>query len=269
MRPGVAEQYLWHLRERDGVLDPSARTLSLRESLLKRIERSGVRSRTRVEPELFQRNYERRQPDKRLDERVLWLLLLAKIKRGELYRAERRLQGIVIDRVDAYFHVEAVYHARMIVEILRCFQLDTKIGQPSAFHRGLVHTVEKLPASWREPIAFNCQAMSVTVMQLIRKRGHQLFADSPMLLERVEALLAEMVLDGAGQTAYRHAQLDGAGRKRAEKLLPFMMRLMAYQLPHVGLLFGVDKVHARVKALDPYALRALQPHAFSSELSAA
>ncbi len=269
MRAGVAEQFLIHLRERDGELDHQARTLSRREAELKRRERSGVRSRMRIDAELFRSAYGKRRMDPRTDERLAWLMLLAKLERGEKLVAERRLQAPLGERVEGYLNVEALYHVRMIGEVLRCFGIEAPIGAPPAFERGMLRLCELLSPGWAEPILFTHQALTLTVMTLQRKRAHRLFADSPMLIDRLEILLADLVVDGAAQVAYRHAQLDRAGLERAQRLLPWMLRGMVFELPQVGALYGVDKVQARARALDLRALRQLQPAGFASERSAA
>lgn len=149
-RASAPADYLVYLAGREGRLDFPSRSLAHREPFFEGLVKDPVRSELPLDRPLFRRNHDASTPDAGLSRDMLWLLAVAKANRTEHFGMEVHIvvNGILDgDRAgtQAYVDMQEVYHTRILLEVLRCFDLEVTVGQPDLATRVLVHAMVRLP----------------------------------------------------------------------------------------------------------------------------
>ncbi len=235
-RASAAADYLEYLKRREGRLDFSSRSLARREPFFEGLARDPVRSELPLDRPLFRRNHDASRPDAGLSRDMLWLLAVAKANRTEHFGMEVHIvvNGILDgDRANtqAYVDMQEVYHTRILLDVLRCFDLEITVREPDLATRLLVHAMVRLPHRVALPLILCSELVAVVIFRLLLDTGRELFGHEPRLWERLSTLLHQIMIDEVGHVTYCRAQLGGAGLSAARALLPSVKAaLMAEQL---------------------------------------
>jgi hypothetical protein len=261
MREGAAARYLAYLKGRNGRLDFARRTLSGREPFFERLAAEPVRAELSLDHARFHRNHEARRPEPDLPRELLWLLAVAKINRTEHYGMEAHIavNGILDgDSADtqAYVDMQEVYHTRILLDVLRCFDLEIEIGQPELASRLAVQAMVRLPQRMAMPL-ISCAEFTATVaFRLLLDVGRELFGGAPDLWARVSTLLEQIMVDEVGHVAYCRARLGRRGLAMARVLFPSVARSILSDQREFAQLVGSAGFANALAAFDPALIAA-------------
>lgn len=150
VRSDARARYFVYLSEKEGPLDARQRTLARRERFFRQLTDEPVRAKQPVDARVFHRNHHARRPEDGLSREMLWLLAVAKANRTECYGMERHIvvNGILDgDAADtqAYVDMQEVYHTRILLDVLRRFDLDVQVQKPALSSRLAVDAMVYLP----------------------------------------------------------------------------------------------------------------------------
>ncbi len=256
-RKEAAVSFLEYLRQRDGTPEPIARSLSKREEYFRQIESKPIQSERLVDRLKFKRNHEGREIESGLDNVMLWLLCTAKLNRGERYGVDiqmaYKLKKGNIDPNDpqTFIEVEEFYHTRMLLDVLKTFGLDIEILPPtSRLSRFVIQAMVYLPTRFSTPLTMAGEVFGVAAFYLLREKAKELFADDPILLERILSLYNEIMVDEIGHVFYARAQLGKIGLWFAEKVQAAVMNSIVSDLPELLQLFSKEKLVVTVAQVE-------------------
>lgn len=249
--------YLAHLRDRDGVPDLKERSFDLREQFFRLIDDEPVRwaGDLPVDPEVFDRNHHADVPEDGLDEATLWALATAKINRAERFGVEMKIDHVGDDITDVddpytYIQVEETYHTRILEDVLHTIGLQMQVAEPQARTQFLIKGMVFLPETLAN-IGILCgEIFGVAAFSLLLEKARELFAAQPAVLERMEALFAQILVDEVGHVHFVRSTLGPAGIAMAKTALPFVAKSTLGDIPELVQLFGRDTILERVLAAD-------------------
>jgi hypothetical protein len=259
------EGYRRFLAVRDGEPNLIRHTLSRREALFEELERTPVRSRLRIDRELFLRNLWRRRPEPGLDDRLLWLLATAKAN-----QAERFAVGLaeILGRIDPdeaepirlHVQLQETYHTRILADVVAMFGLPVRMRAPALPTRLMIRFLVTVPDAWGLPVAGFAEMVGCVTFRALRDRGVELFADEPEVAARIRRLYDEILADEIGHVGYIAAVLGPRGRAVMRLLYARGGARLAAGVPELGALLGRDELERRFAAeLDLDALAAEIP----------
>jgi hypothetical protein len=233
--------YRDYLARRDGHADLLNRRLAGREAFFAALEAEPVRSRHRMDRQVFARNLRRRRPESGLDRRMLFLLATAKLNQAERFgvglgETYGNNSGDDVPPERVYMELEEHYHTRLLAYVLDIFDLPFQVVAPPLVMRQFVKTAVFLP----ERISFmfvGAAEMAGCIMFLeLRRIGIELFADEPEVAARIENLYSEILTDEVGHVGYCAARCTRAERAVMRRLYPYIGRLFARQTYEISLL---------------------------------
>lgn len=224
-RASAASDYLGYLKAREGSLNFARRTLSRREPFFESLAREPVQAAIPLDRAAFYKNHEAPRPEPGLGRELLWLLAVAKANRTECYGMEEHIRknGILDgERADtqSYVDMQEVYHTRILLDVLRCFDLQIEVGLPDLPSRVAVQAMIRLPQASALPLILCSEFVAAVVFRLLLDTGRELFAGHPALWARLVALLNQIMIDEVGHVAYCRARLGRLGLSIARLLLP-------------------------------------------------
>lgn len=274
-RASATELYFDYLCAREGRLDLGTRTLARREPFFGELESNPVRARDPVDAEVFHRNHNRRSPEPGLSPELLWLLAIAKANRTEYFGMEQHIavNGILdgdAATTQSYVDMQEVYHTRILLDVLRCFELEIEVQPPSLASRLAVHAMVRLPQRAAMPLILCAELLASLMFRLMLDKGRELFGHDEALWARVSQLLQQIMVDEVGHVSYCRARLGRAGLAAARALLPSVTRSLLSDQPEVEELLGREAFVAAVSAMDVSKLAADcgdQPFWLEPELS--
>lgn len=245
-RASAAADYLEYLKRREGRLDFPSRTFAHREPFFESLAKDPVRTELALDRPLFHRNHDASTPDAGLSQAMLWLLAVAKANRIEYFGMEVHIivNGILDgDRAgtQAYVDMQEVYHTRILLDVLRCFDLEVTIGQPDLTTRLLVHAMVRLPQRLALPLILCSELVAAVVFRLLVDMGRELFGNEPRLWERLSTLLHQIMIDEVGHVAYCRARLGSVGLSVARALLPSVKAALIAEQREFARLVGQDR----------------------------
>lgn len=246
VRDGAAQNYLQYLKTREGQLDLTSRTLSRREPFFVRMASQPVRTTVPIDQATFHRNHAADQPETGLSREMLWLLAVAKANRTECYGMEAHIaiNGILDgDKADtqAYVDMQEVYHTRILLDVLRCFDLEIQIGRPALAARLSVQAMVRLPQRAALPLILCSEFIATVVFRLLLDSGRELFGHLPDLWARASTLLQQIMIDEVGHISYCHARLGPLGLSAARALLPAVGASLLSDQKEFALLVGRER----------------------------
>lgn len=238
-------QYRCQLRERDGLPDPVALTLSRREELLQQY-RAKAATRPRVSPgesQVFQRNQRRRHPEPDLSERTLWALALAKINRGESFGIHYKIShlGVIstdIQSEDLYIEIEELYHTKTIPVILRYHGLDAEVLNPTWWTRQFVILLIMAPRVLSDILIMSAEVVGVATFRCLIQECRRIFDDSPEDVSYMTNLLESILQDEIGHVLYVRNRLTAWQLWIARALLPLVALAILNDTPELFRLLG-------------------------------
>ena len=258
-RDTAAETYLQYLKAREGRLDFATRTLSSREPFFVRLAEDPVRAKVAIDHATFHRNHEASTPEHALSREMLWLLAVAKGNRTECYGMEEHIlvNGILDgDKADtqAYVDMQEVYHTRILLDVLRCFDLEIEVGKPDLASRIAVQAMIRLPQKFALPLILCAEFVATVVFRLLLDTGRELFAHDAPLWSRLSTLLEQIMIDEVGHVSYCRARLGPMGLKTARALLPAIGASLMSDQKEFALLVGKERFEQALAAFDHIAV---------------
>jgi hypothetical protein len=246
LRETAAAHYFQYLKGKEGHLNLAARTLSGREPFFIRLAEDPVRVELPIDREAFHRAHAQTRPDPGLSRELLWLLAIAKGNRTEYYGMEAHIvvNGILDgDKADtqAYVDMQEVYHTRILLDVLRCFDLEIEVGQPAFASRVAVQLMVRLPQRLALPLILCAEFVATVVFRLLLDTGRELFGHIPELWERLDTLLQQIMIDEVGHVAYCRARLGATGLAAARALLPMVGASLLSDQQEFALLVGKER----------------------------
>lgn len=260
--------YLEHLRARDGMPNLEQRSFDVRECFFAGIDARPVSwvGDLPVDPATFARNHTRAHPEPGLDEATLWALATAKTNRAEAFGVDMKINHVGADGGDVddpytYIQVEETYHTRILADVLRTIGLHMEVSEPSPRTQWLIRGMVYLPERMANVAILCGEIFGVAVFSLLLDKARELFAAQPEVLERMEALFAQILVDEVGHVHFVRSTLSPAGLALAKRLLPLVARTTLVDIPELAMLFGRETILERVCRADvdgaaaPYADR--------------
>jgi len=264
--------YLSYLHARDGVPDVRTNTFDVRERFFAEIDASPMRwvGPPPVDQQLFDRNHERRTPEKGLDEVTLWALATAKTNRAERYGVEYAVEHSARPTNPAadhhtYIEIEEFYHTRILKDALGTIGLKMQVGRPTWAARMLVRAMVRLPNELANVAVLCGEIVGVALFGLLLEKARVLFAAQPAALARIEALFGQIMVDEVGHVHFVRSTLGPQRLAWGRRILPLVARGALDDLKEIDVLFGRAKVMERVLAAEvdaaaaPYADRFVLP----------
>lgn len=200
VRDNAADDYLKYLKGKEGQLNLAKRTMSGREPFFERLADDPVRAQIAIDQACFHRNHAADRPESGLTREMLWLLAIAKGNRTECYGMEAHivvngiLDGEAAD-TQAYVDMQEVYHTRILLDVLRCFDLEIEVGKPALASRIAVQAMVRLPQRLALPLILCAELVATVVFRLLLDTGRELFAHDKELWPRLETLLQQIMID--------------------------------------------------------------------------
>ena len=243
LRRDASERYLEYLKAREGRLDVAKRTMSGREPFFVRLAEEPVRVTMELDRACFHRNHAADRPEAGLSREILWLLAVAKGNRTECYGMEAHIvvNGILDgDQADtqAYVDMQEVYHTRILLDVLRCFDLEIEVGRPALASRIAVQAMIRLPQRMAMPLILCAEFVATVVFRLLLDTGRELFGHMPDVWPRLSTLLEQIMIDEVGHVSYCRARLGGPGLAAARALLPLVGASLLSDQQEFALLVG-------------------------------
>lgn len=241
--------YRDYLARRDGDADLLNRRLASREEFFSALEANPVRSKRRIDRQVFARNLRRRQPDAGLDRRILFLLATAKLNQAERFgvglgETYGNNSGDDVPPERVYMELEEHYHTRLLAYVLDIFDLPFQVVAPPFVMRQFVKTAVFLPERMSFMFVGAAEMAGCIMFHELRRIGAELFADEPEVAERIERLYSEILTDEVGHVGYCAARCTPAERAIMRRLYPRIGRLVARQTFEISLLTDRDQLHA-------------------------
>ena len=255
VRRSAAGTYLEYMKARDGRLDLAARTLSGREPFFVRLREDPVRADIPLDRAAFYRNHAARSPEAGLSPELLWLLAIAKANRTECYGMEEHIivNGILDgDQADtqAYVDMQEVYHTRILLDVLRCFDLEIEIGRPAFMTRMSEQAMIRLPQKMAMPLILCAELVAAVAFRSLLDIGRALFGHLPQLWARVSALLQQIMIDEVGHVTYCRARLGAFGLAAARALLPAISTSLLTEQKELALTIGAERFRHQLESFD-------------------
>ncbi len=259
LRRDAADAYLQYLKARDGRIDLASRTLSSREPFFVRLAEDPVHAPAGIDAATFHRNHARSDPEPGLSRELLWLLAVAKANRTECYGMEEHIvvNGILDgEKADTQAHVDMqeVYHTRILLDVLRCFDLEIEIGQPALAARIAVQAMIRLPNKMALPLILCSELVASVAFRLLLDTGYELFGHHPALWSRLSVLLQQIMIDEVGHVTYCRARLGPFGLTAAKAFLPLVAKSLMDEQQEFAQLVGRERFDKLLASFNPDAI---------------
>ncbi|MBS3169274.1 hypothetical protein J4210_02215 [Candidatus Woesearchaeota archaeon] len=256
-RSQFLDDYLEHLGQRDGVIDPVQRRFSIREQFFRDVEENPVRRTGAlvVDPLVFARNEDKSYPETGLDEATLWALAVAKTNRAERDGVEYALARTDIktlprDDPYSYILIEEFYHTRILSDALSVLGLEMRDLPPPKTTQLLTHSMYHLPKAFSHMTILCSEIVGVAGFRLLADKAQELFSDQPQPLQRITELFQQILVDEVGHVHYARSQLGPVRLAVAEKMLSTVTQRFFEDIPEFELLFGREKLLKTVNTAD-------------------
>lgn len=241
--------YRDYLARRDGDADLLNRRLASREEFFSALETNPVRSKRRIDRQVFAQNLRRRRPDPGLDRRMLFLLATAKLNQAERFgvglgETYGNNSGDDVPPERVYMELEEHYHTRLLAYVLDIFGLPFQVVAPPFVMRQFVKTAVFLPERTSFMFVGAAEMAGCIMFHELRRIGVELFADEPEVAQRIERLYSEILTDEVGHVGYCAARCTPAERAIMRRLYPYIGRLFARQTFEISLLTDREELHA-------------------------
>lgn len=239
------------LRKRDGEADLLNRRLANREDFFNQLEANPVRSAKLVDRPTFLRNLRRRRPEAGLDPTMLFLLATAKLNQAERFgvglgETYGRNSDESLPPEKVYLELEEHYHTRLLAYALDVFGLPFQVVPPPFAMRQMVKTGVFLPERLSFMFVGAAEMAGCILFDELRRVGAALFADEPVVAERITLLYREILTDEIGHVGYCASRCTRAERAIMRRIYPLIGRLIARQTAEIGALIDPQALQARM-----------------------
>lgn len=260
-RKQFQDRYLAFLRNRDGIPNSEAGTLSNRESVFAHIERRPVRRPgPAVEQGVFDHNaVENDYADAGLSKTELWAVCAAKMSRAEQYSVQYladhgKTLGGALDDPRTFIELEEQYHTRILADALRALGVKARFRRPAWRTRVALHAILALP-HWLSDLTVLCgELIGVASFKLLLDSARELFASEPSTLHRIEYLLNQIIIDELGHVLYLRSVLGPVRLGLARLILPIVAQAIVSDTPEAVQLFGRKRLLDEINKADIMAI---------------
>jgi hypothetical protein len=251
MKSTGIEGYRHFLAERDGEADLLNRRLANREQFFDGLAANPVRSAHPADRATFVRNLRRRRPEPGLDRKMLFLLATAKLNQAERFGVGLgETYGHNSDEnlppENVYLELEEHYHTRLLAYALDVFGLTFQVVPPPFVMRQFVKLAVFLPERLGFAFVGAAEMAGCIMFDELRRVGIELFADEPLVAERIDLLYSEILTDEIGHVGYCASRCTATERAMMRRVYPFVGRLFARQTAEISLLVDRKALHARL-----------------------
>ncbi len=249
-RTGI-EGYRDFLARRDGEADLLNRRLANRERFFDELEANPIRSAHPADRQTFLRNLRRRRPEPGLDRKMLFLLATAKLNQAERFgvglgETYGRNSDENLPPENVYLELEEHYHTRLLAYALDAFDLTFQVVPPPFVMRQFVKTGVFIPARLGFMFVGAAEMAGCIMFDELRRVGIELFADEPLVAQRIELLYSEILTDEIGHVGYCASRCTSAERAIMRRIYPWIGRLFARQTMEISMLIDPKALHARL-----------------------
>jgi hypothetical protein len=158
--------------------------------------------------------------------------------------------GTTSDEFYTFIDLEEFYHTRILKDAVRIFGIEFELGLPRTFTRFFTELVVRSPFSLRIVTALCGELFGSVIFQLLWECA-DVFADEPVVLERLRLLLREILVDEMGHVAFGHANVGPVTHALMRAMLPHVTNHFLSDFPEFEILGGGrQKVYERVLAFD-------------------
>lgn len=243
LAPDLAEaddlwaSYLGFLEQRNGALSgglgalsgtlPEAGGFERREQQLDELDSRIAEFSGHIDPDVFNRNYERYQ-DKDLSEETLVLLAFVKMNAGEAYGVEvmAKARAHLMRRAEPVYVLERIlsreetYHTRILVGAAAHFRGIEATGawRPAWPLKLLMLALANFPPCLFHPVLIGAEISGVFTLNWMLERLSSLFPNDPGVRESMEQRLIEVLIDEVGHVAYNRICVGPLGLRAAKPL---------------------------------------------------
>jgi hypothetical protein len=240
--------YRDYLVRRDGDADLLNRKLSSREEFFAALEADPVRSKHRIDRQVFAKNLRRRRPEPGVDRRMLFLLATAKLNQAERFgvglgETYGNNSGDDVPPERVYMELEEHYHTRLLAYVLDMLDLPFQVVAPPLVMRQFVKAAVFLPERMGFMFVGAAEMAGCIMFHELRRIGVELFDDEPEVSARIERLYSEILTDEVGHVGYCAARCTPAERAIMRRLYPRIGRLFARQTFEISLLTDRQDLH--------------------------
>ncbi|HMG24471.1 MAG TPA: hypothetical protein VK607_24210 [Kofleriaceae bacterium] len=247
------------MQARDGLVDPTQRTLSKREAGMRRFLVAGDRW---MDRELFARQYERFDPRRPTSRETLLLLALVKVNAAEAYGVHHTIDGALErarrsdDDTELVLLVEESYHTKILLSAARLYGIEVPApARPHVALRALVSSIATLPDFLARPLTLAGEMMGVLVFLELLDAARIILKGAPSVRDAVEERLMEILIDEIGHVSFQRLSMGRAGLALTRALLPIVARGLASSIPEVRALGAIPR--APVEGITALARRGL------------
>jgi hypothetical protein len=257
------KRYVEFLRGRDGEPDTKTKSFSVREKFFDELAKNPIawKGAPPVDPATYSRNEGLNVPESALSaktmlaQRALWALMTGKANRGEAYAVEQLMKRADYKKGGAdnpmtWIAIEEVYHTRILKDALKVLGLDMRVLPPPMEIRPLAFLMARLPKYISNVFVMTSEVIGVATFKLLRDKAHELFADQPEALARIDALFQQIIVDEVGHVNYVRSQLGPVRLWIAKKLVPVALAFLMRRGSEAELLFGRKAMIEEAKKAD-------------------
>lgn len=243
-REALLAEYIAHLEQRNGKIEPGSGVLPKREISLEAMNEA---ARQRIEPlpqEQFDRLWADFDPARaRENPRMLLLLLFSKMNGGEAYgvRVVKAVHGKrwenaedLPTRAIQYAQEEEEYHTRILVGAANHFGIQvTQQYDPTAALKVLIGALAYAPKPMFHPILYASEVSGVYLFNWTLHQISRWIKDDPALVDALEQRLIEVLVDEIGHVAFNRLVLGETGRKLGRALAGQVLRGLPVMTPEL------------------------------------
>jgi len=250
---GGVKEYREFLQRTEGAADAIRFRLQRREEFFAEFEENRPQARYRPDVDLFRRSMFRRRADGSLPPEMLWLVATAKLNQaerfgvglGELFGKDQAKFESQPERL--YVQLQEHYHTRVLAEVMSMYGLPLPTVPPSLGLGTMIALFVLLPHEWTLSFVCAAEIVGCVLFRAMRDRGVTLFADDPVVADRIRLLYDEILADEIGHVGFLAAKLSSRGRRIARWLARTVVaRNIVRGTPEVTLLFGRDEIRRLV-----------------------
>lgn len=245
--------YLHHLEARNGPPDLAHERLPRREARLAELLEDAPPWEGEVPADALGRllaDGARPGPDE--PQAALWMAIAAQVNVGEEYGVRailaRQGAGAAVDAT-TFIELEELYHTRMLLDAVRLFGVRLSLPAPRPTLRAFLQLVAVLPRPVADVLILAAECNGIALFLALREKAAELFGRDSPVGGRIQALLAEILIDELGHVAYLRARLGPVRLLLSAWTSRFVARGLFEAIPANGRLFDLDALVRDVHAL--------------------
>ena len=220
--------YRSFLSARDGTLDVERRTLSRREEAMDRYL-TPTPSPREIDRTLFEEQYTRYDPRRKLSREMLLLLALVKVNAAEAYGVTQTIESVLgrllreADDIELILTVEENYHTKILLSASTLYGLSvTAPYRPRPSLRVLIGSIASVPPTVSRPLVLVSELLGTLFFLDLLRIARDVLRDLPAVRDAVEERLCEVIVDEIGHVSFNRLSLGAMGLAQARMLCPII-----------------------------------------------